>query len=219
MVLRNLEKRLEQVVEGVFARAFRSGLQPVEISRRLERQLDAERTLDPHGRQVGPNSFTVQMAPDDFARFAQITESLQLELVTAIREHAIERGIRFRGRVGVQLAADDRFATGRFHVVSAFVDGNPPGSSPAYLDLHDGRRIPLNGLATLGRLPESTIVLDDPNSSRHHAEIRPLGDTFELVDLGSTNGSRVNGVRVDRCELSEGDVLTFGAISMVFRLL
>ncbi len=219
MVLRNLERRLEQLVEGVFARAFRSGLQPVEISRRLERQLEGERTLDTHGRSVGPNSYTVQMAPDDFARFSQIADSLQLDLSAAVRDRAEERGIRFPGRVGVVLVGDQKLATGRFNVVSAFVDGSPPGSTPAFLELSDGRRIPLAGLATLGRLPESTVVLDDANSSRHHAEIRPVGDTFELVDLGSTNGSRVNGVRVDRRELAEGDVLTFGAISMVFRLL
>lgn len=219
MALRDLENRLERMVEGVFARAFRSGLQPVEISRRLERRLEADRTLDAQGRPIGPNCFTVHVAPDDHERFAQIADDLCLELAGAVRARATDRGIRFPGRVAVSLAPDERLATGRVEIDAAFVAGDPPGSTPAYIELTDGRRIPLKGLTTFGRNAESTVVLDDPNASRQHAEVHPVGDTFELVDLGSTNGSRVNGKRVDRRELADGDVLAFGTITMVFRVL
>jgi len=83
--------------------------------------------------------------------------------------------------------------------------------------LPSGERFSLTEtVITIGRHPESNMVLADPNVSRNHAEIRPQGDRFVVVDLGSTNGSRVNGVRVDTQVLEDGDEITFGNTRMRF---
>ena len=218
MVLRDFEDRLERLVEGMFARAFRTGLQPVEIGRRLVKELDANRTLDVRGRSVAPNHFVIHLDPADSDRFAKIQDSLISELRTTVREHATAEGFRFLGPVRLQLVEDPGGTVGMFRVDAGF-DETPPADHHGYLELPDGQLVGLGvEPATIGRVPESTIVLSDPNASRHHAEIHLDGDSFELVDLGSTNGSRVNGQNVSRQLLVDGDELTFGTIRLRFRL-
>ena len=99
MVLRDFEDRLERLVEGVFARVFRTGLQPVEIGRRLVKELEANRTLDVRGRPIAPNRFVIRLASSDHERFAQIQESLIAELRAVVRGHATGEGFRFLGPV------------------------------------------------------------------------------------------------------------------------
>jgi pSer/pThr/pTyr-binding forkhead associated (FHA) protein len=83
--------------------------------------------------------------------------------------------------------------------------------------LPTGERVVLGEfVVTVGRMPESTIVLADPNVSRNHAEVRPQGDGYVVVDLGSTNGTRVNGVRVSEQALRDGDEIMFGNTRVVF---
>jgi pSer/pThr/pTyr-binding forkhead associated (FHA) protein len=114
------------------------------------------------------------------------------------------------GPVDVELVVDDSFGTGWFEVEGRFREG-AGGAGAGSLVLPTGERFTLAEHAiSIGRRPESNIVLADPNVSRNHAEIRPQGDGFLLVDLGSTNGSKVNGVRVDQHMLVDGDELTFG---------
>lgn len=218
MVLRDFEDRLERLVEGIFARAFRTGLQPVEIGRRLVKELDANRTLDVRSRSVAPNRFVIHLATTDHERFAKIRDSLVGELRTIVREHATQEGFRFLGPVRLELVEDEGITVGMFRVDAEF-DETPPADHHGFLELPDGQWVGLGvETATIGRVPESTIVLSDPNASRHHAELRLDGDSYELIDLGSTNGSKVNGLDVDRRLLVHGDELTFGTIRLRFRL-
>jgi len=218
MVLRSFEDRLERLVEGMFARAFRTGLQPVEIGRRLVKDLDANRTLDVRGRSVAPNSFVIHLAPQDQERFENISDSLIAELRTIIRDHGTAEGFRFLGPIRIRFVEDEDETVGIFSVDAGF-DERPPSDHHGYLELPDGQRVGMGVQAvTIGRVPESTIVLTDPNASRHHAEILLDGDSFELVDLGSTNGSKINGQDVSRQLLVDGDELTFGTIRLRFRL-
>ena len=87
MGLQQFERRLERMVEGVFARAFRSGLQPVEIGRRITREMDLRRTMAPRGT-LSPNEFTVALSPDDRERFEPIESELISELVQVAKDHA-----------------------------------------------------------------------------------------------------------------------------------
>src|SRR5262249_18749259 len=100
MGLQRFERRLERLVEGAFGKAFRSGLQPVEIGRRIAREMDAGRTLGVRGTVV-PNHFTVTLSVDDTERFAGFSEALAHELTDAAREHAREEGYGFEGPVEV----------------------------------------------------------------------------------------------------------------------
>ena len=140
------------------------------------------------------------------------------ELRSIVRDHANEEGFRFLGPVRLELVENPSGTVGLFRVITSF-DERSPTDHHGYLELPDGQRVALSQQpVTLGRVPESIIVLSDPNASRHHAEIHPDGDSFELVDLGSTNGSKVNGERVNRRLLVDGDQLTFGTITLTFRL-
>ena len=210
MGIRGFERRLERLVEGAFARAFKSGLRPVELGRRLVREMDDNRSVDVRGRTVVPNSFAVQLSAEDHAQFAEIADTMARELAEAAREHARDEGYSFLGPVGVTIEASDRLRAGAFSIDARLKEG-VGGAGAGSLILPTGERIPLGeGTITIGRKPESTIVLGDPNASRAHAEIRPHGAGFVMVDLGSTNGSRINGVRVSHQELVDGDELTFG---------
>lgn len=218
MVLRSIEERLERLVEGMFARAFKTGLQPVEVGRRLIRTLDGNRTLDVRAQLIGPNHYVVHLASQDFMRFSQIHESLLTELRDSVRSHARNEAVAFPGRVVVELVEDAHLTVGIFRIKHSF-DSTGPAQSSAFIELDEGERIELgHEVITIGRLPSSHVVLTDPNASRNHAELHPSGDSYEVVDLGSTNGVRVNGERVNRLLLVDGDVIKLGVVSLVFRL-
>jgi hypothetical protein len=214
--LQGFERRLERMVEGVFARAFRSGLRPVELGRRLTRVMDAQRSLDVRGRTVVPNHFTVWLATDDHEQLAGVHDTLARELCDAAREHARDEGYSFMGPVGVDLEIDPRRRTGSFEIVGRLQEGEGGAGAGSLLLPTDERVVLGEHVVTIGRLPTSTIVLGDPNVSRQHAEIRPAGDGYVVVDLGSTNGTRVNGVRVGEHQLRDGDELMFGSTRVVF---
>jgi len=212
--LKGFEKRLERAVEGVFGRAFKSGLRPVELGRRLVREMDDNRSIDVRGRQVVPNHFVVQLSPEDMDRFAEIRHTLERELAEAAREHARDEAYAFVGSVEVEIEVDSDLRTGSFHIDARLREG---GAGMGSLVLPSGDRITLGeDIVSIGRRPESTIVLGDPNVSRNHAEVRPHGNGFVLADLGSTNGTRVNGARIQQHLLSDGDDLAFGNTHLRF---
>jgi hypothetical protein len=216
MGIRGFERRLERMVEGAFARAFRSGLRPVELGRRLVREMDDHRSVGVKGGTVVPNSFTVALAPSDHENFEGVHDSLSRELADAVREHARDEGYQFMGPIEVELRVDDGLRTGTFKITSRLKEGMG-GHGAGSIVLPTGDRFTLGEhTIAVGRHPDSNIVLADPNVSRNHAEIRPRGDGYVVVDLGSTNGSRVNGVRINEQVLEDGDELTFGNTRMRF---
>jgi hypothetical protein len=217
MGLKGFERRLENMVEGVFARVFRSGLRPIELGRRLAREMDVSRSVDVKGRTVVPNAFTISLDPTDHERFAEIEDSLARELCDAAREHAHDEGYAFLGPVSVDLVVDDGLRTGEFRIQGRMKEG-AGGVGAGSLLLASGERYVLGDrVVSIGRLPECDVTLPDTNVSRRHAEIHPRGDAFVLIDLGSTNGSKVNGIRVAERELRDGDELTFGNSRLTFQ--
>lgn len=215
MGLQQFERRLERLVEGVFAKAFRSGLQPVELGKRIAREMDLHRTVGVHG-MIAPNHFTVALSESDQERFASFADALTRELGEAVREHARTEGYGFVGPVDVLLVTDDSLGPGEFLVASDTVEG-PGGGAIGSLSLDDGRRVPLGEEpVTIGRLPDCEIVLSDPNVSRRHAEVRRDAGEFVVVDLGSTNGTRVNGAGVKERRLADGDEITVGNTRLRF---
>ncbi|MFV0523453.1 MAG: FhaA domain-containing protein [Acidimicrobiales bacterium] len=218
VVLRNFEDRLERMVEGMFARAFRSGLQPVELGRRLVKEMDLSRTLDVRGRALAPNRFVIRVSAEDLERFGQVRQSLIDELAATVREHAREEQLSFLGRVSVELDVDPNLRVGLFRVHPSYDERIAPDSESAWFEEPSGQQHRIAApLAAVGRLSDSDIVINDQNVSRRHAEIHVVGDDYELVDLGSTNGSKVNGERIQRRTLADGDQVTFGAITLRFR--
>ncbi|MGH9067422.1 MAG: FhaA domain-containing protein [Acidimicrobiales bacterium] len=216
MVLQQFERRLERLVEGAFAKAYRKGLQPLEIGRRLTREMDLHRQMGVHG-MIAPNAFTVALSGDDLERFASFLDALAGELAEAAREHAKLEGYGFLGPVEVTLEEDAGLRAGTFEVGSEYIQP-PPGSARADLVLPDGQRLAVGEEGVvIGRLPSCAIVIDDPNVSRRHAEVSRQGDSVVLVDLDSTNGTKVNGAPVATHRLVDGDTITVGTTTMVFQ--
>jgi hypothetical protein len=214
MGLQGFERRLERLVEGTFAKAFRSGLQPVEIARRMTRELDVNRTIGVRGT-VAPNHVTVHVSPSDLDHFESWSETLVRELEEAAREHARDERYHFLGPVEVELVDDPGLRQGQFDVTAEIVEGT--GGRAGSLVLADGRRIPLSSEpATIGRLSDCTVPIADPQVSRRHAEIRPAVEGYVVTDLSSLNGTTVNGEPVTERLLEDGDVIGVGPASIRF---
>jgi hypothetical protein len=213
--LHQFEQRLERLVEGVFAKTFRSGLKPVELGRRLTREMDLHRTVGVSGL-IAPNHFTIALSPTDREQFDSYADVLARELSEAVRDHAREAEYGFVGPVHVELVDDEDLGTGEFLVKSEMLEA-PGGAAVGSLVMPDGRRIPIGEEPiSLGRLPECDIMVSDPNVSRRHAEVRRQGNAFVVVDLGSTNGTKVNGVGVKERRLADGDEIAVGATRVRF---
>lgn len=216
MGIARFEERLERGVEGFFGRVFRSGLRPVELGRKLEREIDHRRTVGVGGRTIVPNSFTFTLSSADRDQLADMVDRLRSDLADAAREHARDEGYRFTGPVEVIFDSDEGLTAGLFRLDARFRAAEG-GAGTGVLVLPDGTRVPLGEYAvSIGRGADSVIVLGDPNVSRRHAEVRPRGDGYVVVDLGSTNGTRVNGALVSERPLADGDVLSFGATHLRF---
>jgi hypothetical protein len=218
MGLQQFEDRLERLVEGTLAKPFRSNLQPVEIGRRLTREMDLHRRVGVRGL-IAPNSFSVTLAKADVDRFSNFLDALVRELAEAAREHARNEQYTFVGPIDVQILEGPRLRAGRFSVAAEVIEG-PDGLAPAELVLPGGGRIHIEAAPIIiGRMPECGVVLSDPNVSRRHAEVLRVNEAFMVRDLGSTNGTKVNGAPVREQYLQSGDNITVGSTTIVFEML
>ncbi|HEX6332060.1 MAG TPA: DUF3662 and FHA domain-containing protein [Actinomycetota bacterium] len=224
-ILRDFERRLGNLVEGFFASAFRSGLQPVELAKRVMREMDANKTVGVHDVWA-PNRFSFTLSDEDADRFEQAEQALATELKRVVRETASERGWGLVGPPEIEFVVDEHLRRGRFEVEASFVEGEqelaPLAGGQATLTLYEGgqpsRTYALaKPVVTLGRLPESDVVVNDPGASRQHARISNTAGDYVLSDLGSTNGTLVNDQTVRERALADGDRITIGETVLEFR--
>ncbi|HEY7660906.1 MAG TPA: DUF3662 and FHA domain-containing protein [Actinomycetota bacterium] len=221
-ILRDFERRLGGLVEGFFATTFRSGLQPVELAKRIMREMEAGRTVGVQ-EMWAPNRFVFSLSEVDGQRFEQAEQALVSELKQVVRETASERGWGLVGPPEIEFEVDPDLGKGRFVCAASFVEG-PDELPPQPTDVR-GTLVTSNGNSvsltkaetTLGRLPECDVVVDDPGVSRQHARIRRAETGFVLSDLGSTNGTFVNEQPVQDHLLADGDRITIGETLLVFR--
>jgi hypothetical protein len=223
-VLDRFEKGVEHVVSAAFAKAFRSEVKPVEIASAVRREMDDRAAAVSRGRTVVPNEFVVELSPTDLEQVEQWgSDALADEMVGAATEHASSQRYSFVGPVEVSFAQDESLTTGRFAVRSATRRGAvaPATSSVAsarhpIIDI-DGQRYLLTGPVTvIGRGSEADIVVDDSGVSRRHLEIRVTPAGVIATDLGSTNGTFVEGHRVDAATLVDGNTVTVGRTRIMF---
>jgi len=217
MGLQQFERRLENLVEGTFAKAFRGGLQPVEIGKRIVREMDLRRAVGLR-HVIAPNVFEVVVSPKDMARFETFREALVHELREAIRDHAKDEGYALVGPVEVYLDEDPSLKPGVFMLGAEVREQDNPWYG--LLTFEDGTEIPMGeGVLTIGRLASCDIVFSDPSVSRNHAEIRCYDDSVIVTDLGSTNGTKINGKLVQEMRLNDGDILSIGNANIHFKAL
>ncbi len=217
MALQEFERRLERLVEGVFAKAFRRGLTPIEVGRRLTREMDVRRTVGVRGL-IAPNDFRVAVSEEDYGSVIQKMENeLRRDLSAYVREHAKEEGYRLVGPIDVAFEVDTSLGAGEFLVKSDMAEGEGGGPAGALVTA-DGHRVQISDQpVTIGRHPDCDVVLNDSEVSRQHAEVRREDDTFVIVDLGSLNGTKVNGAGVKGARtLIDGDTIDIGVHTLQF---
>ena len=224
--LRDFERRLGGLVEGLFSKTFRSGVQPVELAKRLIKEMDAGRTVGV-SEVWAPNHFAFYLSSDDASRLEQAEAAIASELKTVVRENASERGWGLVGPPEIEFFMDEKLRKGDFVCEATLVEGPEkvaPAASPAgaaTLVVHeDGKERPValnQEVVTIGRLPDCEVVLKDKGASRRHAQIKLKDGTATLTDLGSTNGTRLNGQIVQSRALEDGDRITIGSTVLEFR--
>lgn len=231
-VFDRIERRIEGAVNGVFARAFKGDVQPVEIAARLQRELDAEAKLMSRDRRLVPNEFVVRLSRHDYDRLAPYGKTLMNELLPELKQHAQDMGYVFNGPIMIHLELDDSLPTGRFAVSSSAVEAPEHHTAPQpaavptsqtrgrmVLEVN-GMRHPLKppGLV-IGRGTDADLRINDPGISRRHAQLRVTargnGLDMEIIDLGSTNGVMVDGRRVQQAPIGEGSRIELGNTRML----
>jgi hypothetical protein len=231
--LSQFEHRLEQMISGAFAKAFRSAVQPVEISAALQRECDNNAQILSRDRRLVPNDFHVELSATDLERLAPYDSAMADEMVEQLREHAEHQGYSFPGPVSVAFEKAEDLTTGRFRVRSkarAEVTGpaaagtrrdagrgGPARRAPAVLEVN-GTRHPLEapGLV-VGRGSEADLRINDPGVSRRHVEFVVPAEgsgALEVRDLGSTNGMLVDGHRSTRSRVQDGTRVKIGSTTM-----
>jgi hypothetical protein len=223
--LQNFENRLEQMISGVFARAFRSAVQPVEISAALQREVDNNAQILSRDRRLVPNSFHVELSDTDLERLSPYDSAMAEELTNALRDHADQQSYVFPGPVSIEFDRADDLTTGRFRVRSkaiAKVTHNATntrvGRARALLVVN-GVQHPLDppGLV-VGRGTEADLRINDPGVSRRHIEFQveyAAGQVQLAVrDLGSTNGMLVDGTQLTQAPLQDGSTVKIGNTTM-----
>jgi hypothetical protein len=302
-LLRSIEHRIESLFEGVFGRAFRSHVQPVELARKLAKEMDEHRTVS-LSRVYVPNEYHLYLSPKDREQFQGYEQGLLSELSDYLADHARREGYALSSRPRIELREDDDLSVGEFGIAARLVQPQsepppppepadalrggtsayklpapPPAAPPQEAPAEDDAAEPVaplpipepeapvvgaaaagaaagaaaaglgdegtsddepapvlppargvlvsagvsheldQQLLTLGRSRDCDIPIDDPSVSRRHAELHRDSDGFTLVDLGSTNGTQVNGHKVDRTMLQNGDRITLGQTELRFERL
>ncbi|MCW2791000.1 MAG: Forkhead-associated protein [Nocardioides sp.] len=233
--LSKFEHKLEQLISGAFARAFRSAVQPVEISAALQRECDNNAQILSRDRRMVPNDFHVELSQTDLDRLAPYDTAMADELVNQLREHAEQQSYVFPGPVTIGFEPADDLTTGRFRIRSraqAKVTGSASATqvrrARAVLEVN-GTRHPLQapGLV-IGRGTEADVRINDPGVSRRHIEfVVSTGSTtggpddldIEVRDLGSTNGMLVDGHRISRTGVRDGTRVKIGNTTMTVRVI
>lgn len=222
--LDRFEQKVERVVSSAFARAFRSEVKPVEIVSGIRRAMDDRAAALSQTRTVVPNEFTVRLSDSDLQRVTDWgAEALGQEIATAATEYAASQDYALLGPVTVTFTSDEELRTGRFEIDSETRRGAvapaPATASSAnhpILDI-DGQRYLLTGTVTvLGRDPSADIVVSDSGVSRRHLELRRTPHGTIATDLGSTNGTFVEGHRIDAATLVDGNTITIGRTQIMF---
>ena len=269
-VLRAIESKIEGLFEGIFGRAFRTHVQPVELARKLAKEMDEHRSVSV-SRVYVPNEYTLYLSPADRAQFAAYEGSLVGELQEYLGEHARREGYALLTPPSVLLQTDADLAMGEFGIATRVVQREEPRPAPAPLPAAppeaaapvaspppaipeapaatmiyrpetpldeleedaapppvqretvtltvDGRVVPVTtSRVVVGRSRECDVRVDDGNVSRRHCEVAQESPTTWVVfDLGSTNGTEVNGRKVSRrTRLDDGDRITVGGTELVF---
>lgn len=224
-------------MEGSIGRVFHSPIQPAEIGRKLERAMLDHRVTSTNAIIV-PNDYHVAMNPHDMLQFVDYINGLNRQMENWLTEVAAQHGYTFVDRVRVQIDGDERVLRRGITVRAAIADrpdinpnaqhqvqqteiyrvveretGLPPQRLVVLSGQHAGEELIVRKpVTTVGRSFDNDLVLDSADVSRHHARLDRSGAQLVVTDLGSTNGTRVNGHPVRSHLIQPGDEIVFGTV-------
>jgi hypothetical protein len=247
-ILRNLEAKLEGLFEGAFSRTFKSKVQPVEIARKLAKEMNDHKTVS-ISRTYVPNQYFVYLSQQDREQFEGYEDGVLKELSDYLLEHARDEGLALVTRPTVEFRTDERLSLGEFGIQAMLVrqaedeheepqqadfghtmvysvdrearplEAPAPAQGGTALLVGGGKRSVLSGSRfVIGRSRDCDLMLDDPNVSRRHAELRRERGGWLVADLASTNGVKVNGRRVAEQHLNPGDEISLGLEKLRFEV-
>jgi FHA domain-containing protein len=249
-VLRTVEAKIEGLFEGIFGRAFRTHVQPIELARKLVKEMDDHRSVSV-SRVYVPNEYTIYLSSQDRRQFSGYEGSLVGELQEYLAEHARRERYALLSPPRVLVTTDSDLAVGEFGIATRLVAGEVEEQPPADLPLEEPAQtmvyrtpvpkpapapepppppkpdvisLTLDGRShavtsprvVIGRSRDCDLRVADLNASRRHAELRSDDGEYWIVDLGSMNGTLVNGRRIERERLEDGDRITLGSTDIVF---
>jgi FhaA, N-terminal domain/FHA domain len=236
-IFKDFEKTLEGLFEGVFLRAFKSGVQPVELGKKLVREMEGHKTIGVSSHVYVPNRYEVGLSPQDYSRFELYQAVMATELENLLISYIKDKGYAVLDRPRIKLVEVERLREGEFWIKTSLEGEVPTGhgadqprqggrrakpSGPPVLELLDSGEVsPIFAIEKesirLGRVADNDIVLPDPNVSRVHARVWRRDDSFFVTDLSSTNGTWVNEERISEAELKDEDVIRLGSTRLIFR--
>ncbi|MEO8208718.1 MAG: FhaA domain-containing protein [Chloroflexota bacterium] len=232
-----VERFLERLLERPSARLFRTRVLPVQLELRVERAMEHGRRVE-LGRTIVPDRLTVRLPQAEFDALLDPTD-LAVDLASHALSFARRRGFILSGRPQVAIQVGPSLRAGDIEVDGAFLTRPDPVLESALTDatrtrvyrrpivqsaravlevVRPGRprqTVPVGEVPmTIGRDPDNSLVLDDERVSRRHARLTARGSNLVITDLGSTNGIRVNGSRVQEIALGATDVIEIGETIM-----
>ncbi len=240
MSLRKIEQRLETFFEGLFARGFKAKIQPLELGKKLVKEMDGQKTVS-IGKVYVPNEYKVFLSMQDVKTVKSYEAALVADLAEYLISHARQQKYTIIGTPKIEIEGDESLSLGEIKITSSLTatdeDAEPPDQTQIILpdEMKEGvtlgrrafliLRTPSDTLTfpllkkktVLGRLHTNDIVLEDPNVSRVHAEIKLQKEGYTIFDLGSTNGIRINGKRRKRWVLHEGDIIALGETELLYK--
>lgn len=253
-VLRKLEEKIQGLFEGGFGRAFKSPVQPVELARKLVKEMEDHKVISV-SRVYAPNEYTLFLSEEDSGHFEAYQDRLAADLADYLLENARRERYELISRPVILFETDEDLQEGEFGIATRMVSAPGPGAEAPAGDAARGETVVYRppappegtmsvgaeeaerlGLAhervtlstgekvfevnkrvvLIGRSREADLVLPDRNVSRTHAELRQQNGDYVIVDLGSMNGTEVNGRRVKSRTLKNGDTITMGTTRVRF---
>lgn len=215
-ILDNLERGLERAVNGAFAKTFRSGLQPVELTSALRKELDTHTVSTGRDLMLAPHVFRIRMAPNDYEHMTSLGSALIDELVGFTNDYGRSQNYYFTDNPKISLIADPALTVGIVDVESDDVITDIVWVP--LLEINGHRHSLRHSRTVIGRGSEADIVVSDSGISRTHALISWDGSRAQVEDLGSTNGSKLDGVPVKKSLLESGSIVTIGHTDIAFHI-
>ena len=217
-LLDSFEKGIERAVNGAFAKTFRSGVQPVEIASALRSELDAKAAVVSRDRILVPNTLEVRLAQADHERMQAIGSALDTELRQLVERHARDQNYSFAGPVSIRLVTDEKLSTGTVRVSSRSAATAEDVSWQGVVEIDGTQHTLTKSRTVIGRGSDADITIPDAGTSRRHVEILWDGRRAMVRDMGSTNGTQLNGQKVTEAALTPDSVVTIGRTRITFRV-